>query len=223
MIANLILLALFVFTILLFLQVRNRFMSPKKFNLLALGDSYTIGEGLPAEKNFPTQLVDFFIRSGYMFGMPDVLAKTGWTAENLLDAIKKTELKEHYNFVTLLIGVNDQYQGKSMKEFEHTFIVLLKIAIRFAGDNPKCVFVLRIPDWGQTPFAEGRDRAVITAEIDAYNDVNRRITEEYGANFVETLNAKEAGELTEDQLHPSASVYHEWSLAVAHEIQKQIA
>jgi lysophospholipase L1-like esterase len=223
MIANLILLALFVFTILLFLQVRNRFMSPKKFNLLSLGDSYTIGEGLPAEKNFPAQLVDYFLRSGYMFAMPDVLAKTGWTAEDLLDAIKKTELKEHYNFVTLLIGVNDQYQGKSIREFEHTFVVLLKIAIRFAGDNPTSVFVLKIPDWGQTPFAEGRDRAAIAAQIAAYNEVNRRITQEYGANFVETNNAKESNELTDDQLHPSAPVYYEWSLAVAHEIQKQMA
>ena len=223
MIANLILLALFVFTILLFLQVRNRFMSPKKFNLLSLGDSYTIGEGLPPEQNFPGQLVDFFVRSGYMFAMPDVLAKTGWTAENLLDAIKKTELKEHYNFVTLLIGVNDQYQGKSIRDYEQTFHVLLKIAIRFAGDNPKSVFVLKIPDWGQTPFAEGRDRATITTEIDAYNEVNRRITQEYGANFVETVNAKDSSELTADQLHPSASVYYEWSLAVAHEIQKQLA
>lgn len=222
MVAKLFLLFLFVFTILLFLQLRNRFMSAKKYTLLSLGDSYTIGEGVSIAENFPSLLVDRLNSCGLMFSMPDILAKTGWTAQNLLEAIKSTELREQYDIVTVLIGVNNQYQKLSIKEYEEVFTVLLKIALRFAGDKADSVFVLTIPDWGKTPYAAGRDSQEISHEISMYNAVNKKITEKYAANFVTATDASEIDEITSDGLHPSSKVYAQWSEILAGKIQQQL-
>lgn len=227
MVANLILLGLFVFTIILFLQIRNSFITPRKFTLLSLGDSYSIGEGVETNDNFPHQAVEFLLKTGYMFALPDVLAKTGWTAQDLLSAIKTTHLKEQYSFVTLLIGVNNQYQELDIKEYESAYRILLNIAIQFAGGKPESVFVFSIPDWGKTPFASSRNTAGINKEIRKYNQLNQQIAESQQVNFIRTIDPDtehyEPGDLAEDKLHPSGKVYARWARMLTENIQKQLA
>ncbi|MEO6917228.1 MAG: GDSL-type esterase/lipase family protein [Chitinophagaceae bacterium] len=227
MVAKLVLLCLFVFSIILLLQIRNRFLTPRKFTLLALGDSYSIGEGVESVESFSHQAVEFLQRSGYMFAMPDVLARTGWTAQDLLAAIKSTHLKEQYSFVTLLIGVNNQFQELDLAEYESTFRILLRIAIRFAGGNPGSVYVLSIPDWSKTPFASKRNGFKISLEIKNYNALNQRIAESEQVNFLATTDPEtelyEEGDLAEDELHPSGKIYARWARLLTERIQNQLA
>ena len=141
-------------------------MQQKKYTYLALGDSYTIGEGLPMQDNFPYQTVQLLSESGYSVEIPTIVAKTGWTTDELQRAIGSHILQTRYDFVSLLIGVNNQYRGTGLEEYAKQFEELLQQAIQFAG-NSSHVFVFSIPDWGVTPFAEGRDREYIANRIDA--------------------------------------------------------
>src|SRR5689334_17821355 len=135
-------------------------MTAKTYSYLALGDSYTIGESVPVQDCFSSQTVKLLNGQGLNFADPTIVAKTGWTTDELESAIQKANLQTHYDFVSLLIGVNNQYRGRSVEEYAGQFEELLKQSIAFTG-NPEHVFVLSIPDWGVTPFAEGRDRAFI--------------------------------------------------------------
>jgi lysophospholipase L1-like esterase len=183
---------------------------------LALGDSYTIGEGLPLEDNFPHQTVDLLRKKGMSIAVPEIVAKTGWTTDELMDAITKRTLKSNYYYVSLLIGVNNQYRGRDIATYQKEFEQLLLQAIQFAGDKPQHVFVLSIPDWGATPFAEGRDRAKIASEIDHFNDANRRTAEKHKAHYIEiTTGTREVKQdlslVAEDKLHPSKKEYARWA------------
>ena len=135
---------------------------------LALGDSYTIGESVPSAENFPHQLA-----SALGLGEPQIIAKTGWTTDELNAAIDAANPQGPYDLVTLLIGVNNQYRGRDAEQYRGEFTALLRRAIGFAGGDASNVVVVSIPDWGVTPFAEGRDRAKIASEIDRYNAINR--------------------------------------------------
>ena len=136
---------------------------------LALGDSYTIGEGASAADRWPVQLAALARAQGLPLAAPDIIARTGWTTAELQDAIRAANNQKTYGLVSLLIGVNNQYRGQSVALYRTEFRALLATAIRFAGGQPRHVLVLSIPDWGQTPFAEGRNRAQIAAEIDQFN------------------------------------------------------
>ncbi|MFM1794471.1 MAG: hypothetical protein RL642_856, partial [Bacteroidota bacterium] len=155
----------------------------KTYSYLALGDSYTIGESLPLADNFPHQTVDLLRKKGKQFDQPTIVAKTGWTTDELMAAIGKRELKKQYDFVSLLIGVNNQYRGRDIQTYQKEFEELLKLAIQFAGGKPENVFVLSIPDWGATPFAEGRDREKIKKEIDQFNAANHGISKSFKVNY----------------------------------------
>ena len=120
---------------------------------LALGDSYTIGESVAATERFPVQLAQTL-----KMPEPQIIAKTGWTTDELNAAIDAADPKGPFDLVTLLIGVNNQYRGRDAEQYRGEFAALLKRAIRFAGGDAKKVIVVSIPDWGVTPFAEGRDR-----------------------------------------------------------------
>jgi lysophospholipase L1-like esterase len=191
-------------------------MSQKNISYLALGDSYTIGEGVPLYESFPYQAVQLLRKRGVNINAPEIVAKTGWTTDELQAAINTAKFLPLYDLVTLLIGVNNQYRGKSTEDYAEEFETLLKQAIAFAGNDKGRVVVLSIPDWGATPFAEGRDRAKITAEIDAFNVINRKISSKYKVSYIDItpgtrLAAQDPTLVTKDKLHPSGKEYAKWA------------
>jgi lysophospholipase L1-like esterase len=196
------------------------FMQPKVYSYLALGDSYTIGESVPVYENFPTQVSQLLRKTGHKIHAPEILAKTGWTTGELISAINQHRFLNKYDFVSLLIGVNNQYRGRSVEEYKKEFEELLKLAIAFAGNDPSKVVVLSIPDWGVTPFAEGRDRSQIAKDIDVYNSANKEITVQNNVHYIDiTPLTREAitdqSLLAPDGLHPSAKDYQRWAERVA--------
>ncbi len=183
---------------------------------LALGDSYTIGESVPIYESFPYQTVRMLREKGVKINAPEIVAKTGWTTDELISGVQNSVLQKKYDLVTLLIGVNNQYRGRSVDEFCKQYLALLKKAIDFAGGNKKNVFVLSIPDWGVSPFAEGRDRNKIASEIDAFNKLKEQITRDVGVKFLNiTDGTREATTdsalLARDKLHPSGKEYKRWA------------
>ncbi|NCX96704.1 MAG: SGNH/GDSL hydrolase family protein [Chitinophagia bacterium] len=191
---------------------------------LALGDSYTIGEKVLLENNFPHQLVTFLNRKGLSYTSPEIIAQTGWTTDELAVAIKNaTQRNKKYDLVTLLIGVNNQYRGRDINNYTQEFSQLLHTAIGFANDNPHHVVVVSIPDWGVTPFAEDRNREEIAKQIDEFNAVNKKLATEAGCVYIHiTPSTRQNGTnplyLAEDKLHPSAKEYSIWARMIAEKI-----
>jgi lysophospholipase L1-like esterase len=195
----------------------------KTLSFLALGDSYTIGESVPIHHSFPYQTVQLLRKKGMAVHAAEIVAKTGWTTDELMAGIEKTVFEKNYDIVTLLIGVNNQYRGKTADAYAIEFEALLNKSIAFAGGNKKHVFVLSIPDWGATPFAEGRDRKKIAAEIDAFNSINRKISESRGITYISiTEETKEVSTnpklVAKDGLHPSGDDYARWAEKLSHAI-----
>lgn len=182
---------------------------------LALGDSYTIGESVTDSLRWPNQLVAALNQNGKYFDPATIIAKTGWTTDELSIAMDTITLASSYDYVSLLIGVNNQYRGRSIENFENEFIQLLDRAITLGDQKGTNVFVLSIPDWGVMPFAEGRDREQIALEIDLFNSVIQTACRDKNiAYFNITRISREAvTDLTlvaEDGLHPSAEMYAKW-------------
>ena len=184
-------------------------------NYLALGDSYTIGQGVNEQERFPDQLTAKFAQKNYLVSEPLILAKTGWTTANLDAAIISENLTETFDIVTLLIGVNNQFQGRSIAKFQIQFSDLLTKAITFAKNKPENVIVVSIPDWGVSPYANSLDRAKISKEIDAFNEVKKEETLKMNAKFVDitpisrlALNNSEF--IASDNLHFSGEMYGLW-------------
>jgi lysophospholipase L1-like esterase len=190
---------------------------------LALGDSYTIGEGVPVEGRWPVQLVARLRERGVMVGDPRIIATTGWTTDELSAAMDDAGLRGTVSLVTLLIGVNNQYRGRSASEYREQFLTLLHRAIALAGDSRR-VIVVSIPDWGVTAFAEGRDRAAIASDIDTFNAIAHDETIRAHARWADVTPASRAagakpGMLVEDGLHPSAAQYATWVDVILPEAQ----
>lgn len=186
------------------------------YSYLALGDSYSIGEQVPFAENFPNQTVQQLRKAGFAFYAAEIIAKTGWTTDELSNAIDNTAFLENYDVVSLLIGVNNQYRGRTATEFKIEFEQLLQKAIDFAWGKPDRVFVLSIPDWGVTPFAEGRDRKQVAREIDTFNAVCKNSAAALKAHFIDiTASQRADGNKTEflatDGLHPSGIEYKKWA------------
>lgn len=180
---------------------------------LALGDSYTIGEAVPVEQRFPVQLA-----RELNLGEPQIIARTGWTTDELNAAIDAADPQGPFELVTLLIGVNNQYRGRDAEQYRGEFAALLQRAVGFAGGDPKKVIVVSIPDWGVTPFAEGRDRAKIAGEIDRYNAINREEAAKAGARYVDITPVSRRDDpalVADDKLHPSGRQYTEWVKLIA--------
>jgi lysophospholipase L1-like esterase len=196
-------------------------------NYLALGDSYTIGEKVLLAESFPYQLVQILRKENLSINAPEIIAKTGWTSADLLNGINETALLKYYDFVTLLIGVNNQYDGKNIEDFKIEFEQLLKLSVNFTGYNSNHVLVLSVPDWGITPFAESRDKEKISQEINAYNNICRNITEYYNCTFLEITQAykQDAGDrdfVAADGLHPSPKEYAKWAKKTAEKILEML-
>ncbi|HEY8401323.1 MAG TPA: SGNH/GDSL hydrolase family protein [Cytophagaceae bacterium] len=182
---------------------------------LALGDSYTIGEGVEQVHSFPFQLTLRLRQKGLPVEFPEVVATTGWTTGELLNALEKKKLDTKFNIVTLLIGVNNQYRGYSKEQYREEFFTLVRKAIAYSLHGASHVFVLSIPDWGVTPFAEGRDRDVIRREINEFNQINWEEASRAGVNYTDiTAISRQVplypSWLTHDQLHPSGEMYEQW-------------
>lgn len=184
---------------------------------IALGDSYTIGEAVHEENSFPFQLAAALNANALEVANPKIIAKTGWTTDELQAAIVADEDTKNYDLVTLLIGVNNQYRGYSQTVYRKEFKKLLQTAIAFAGGNKNHVFVVSIPDWSVTPFAEqsGKDLDQVRNEIAAFNAINKKETLTMAVNYTDitpaSRNAKTDKDLlASDGLHPSAKMYGEW-------------
>jgi len=191
----------------------------KSFTYLALGDSYTIGEQVPLHENFPYQTVQL-LRKNFNeqlhFFAPEIVAKTGWTTDELQAQIDVQLFLPQYDLVSLLIGVNNQYRGRSVENYKEEFTPLLQKAITFAGGISNRVFVLSIPDWGKTPFAAERDIQKIEQEIDVYNHACKEIALAHHCHFIDITTSQRAdnyleGFIAEDKLHPSGKEYAKWA------------
>jgi lysophospholipase L1-like esterase len=185
---------------------------------LALGDSYTIGEAVAAHERWPAVLAQRLRHSGTPIDEPQIVAVTGWTTDELAQGMDAAVLLPPYDLVTLQIGVNNQYRGRPADDYRAQFAGLLERAIALAGDRAARVVVASIPDWGVTRFAreQGRDRARIAAELDAYNALARAETERAGARFVDItgISRQHPELLADDGLHPSAAQYALWVEAI---------
>lgn len=184
---------------------------------LALGDSYTIGEGVSLEEGWPAQLARRLRSTGAALADPEIIATTGWTTDELAQAIEAATLRAPYDLVTLLIGVNDQYRGRGADEFERRFRPLLQRAVTLAGESAQRVVVISIPDWSVTPFAaeDARGRPAIAAEIDRFNLIVRNEAAGARAGFVDITPSTRAAAadrtlLAPDGLHPSATMHARW-------------
>lgn len=193
------------------------------YTYLALGDSYTIGEGVPLFESFPYQLVQLLRKKKLHIHSPEIIAKTGFTTFELAEQILKTSLEEKYDFVTLLIGVNNQYRGLSIEDYKNEFTFLLHKAIHFAGGKANHVFVLSIPDWGVTPFAKDAETEKISNEIFSFNETAKSITLQNNVDFTNITSSTsvvstDASYLATDGLHYSAKTYAEWAFPLAEKI-----
>ncbi len=197
------------------------------YTYLALGDSYTIGEQVSMADNFPHQTVELLKKQNYDVAAPVIIAKTGWTTDELAMAIQEHNITDTFSFVSLLIGVNNQYRGRDVHSYRQEFSQLLDQAIAFAGGKSENVFVLSIPDWGVTPFAEGKDRQEIAKEINEYNEANKEITESRKAHYIDiTESTRKNGDnalyLVGDKLHPSGKEYEVWAVKLSSEVASQL-
>jgi lysophospholipase L1-like esterase len=187
--------------------------------LLALGDSYTIGEGVPAADSWPSQLAAALADTGAGLSETRIVATTGWTTVDLRAALDTTALAPPYAMVTLLIGVNDQFGGASVDEYASRFAALLDTAIALAGGDPGCAVVISLPDYGVTPVGRLFDPVVVAQEIDAYNRANRAAALAAGARYVNITGISrdvdgERGLVARDGLHPSGKMYARWVSAI---------
>jgi lysophospholipase L1-like esterase len=194
-------------------------MASNRYRYLALGDSYTIGESVQYSERWPVQLVNLLRKEQIEVDDPLIIARTGWTTDDLMDGIEKEKPDGTYDVVSLLIGVNNQYQGRSTEEYREEFRTLLERSIAFAGGRPSHVIVLSIPDWGVTPSAEGRDREQIGIEIDEFNAINLEEATRRDVHYVDvTPISREMPDnptmLAADELHPSGKMYEAWARLV---------
>lgn len=187
----------------------------KKIRMLALGDSYTIGESVMAAESWPMLFAQTMNANRRNFEQPVVLAKTGWTTGELIEAIQQKNLQGKFDLVSLCIGVNNQYRGLDQSIFRKEFEQLLLTAIGFAGGKKQQVFVLSIPDWGVSKFGLQKGEPTVSQEIDAYNNMAKLICSEQQVDFINITELSrraqtESSLLAEDGLHYSAIMHQQW-------------
>ena len=197
-----------------------------KRTYLALGDSYTIGQSVPVNDRYPMQTIKLLNSGGFHFSDPEIIATSGWTTVNLEAAINTHHFADSiYDIVTLLIGVNDQYQGSTQSEYKNQFTVLLQKSIQFAGNKASHVIVISIPDYSVTPFATNSNKALIGREIDSFNIINRQISAAYEVNYIDITDesrkaATDETLIASDGLHFTGKEYAIWSAMLAAKIKK---
>lgn len=197
----------------------NKTNPDKGIRYLALGDSYTIGEGLTEEGRWPVILAKKLKEYDILVNDPVIIAKTGWTSDELSQAINLARPDGPFDFVSLCIGVNNQYRGRNSGEFAGEFTNLLETSIAFAKNDPARVFVLSIPDWGHTPFAKDRDKELISKQIDEFNQLKRETCLKFSVEFIDitgfTRQLEQPGTwLASDGLHYSSAMHMKWVDAI---------
>jgi lysophospholipase L1-like esterase len=197
------------------------------YSYLALGDSYTIGESVAESERWPVQLVARLNEDGYKVAPPKIIAKTGWTTGNLLKAMRsELNYTRKFDLVSILIGVNNQYQGKSIEDYEEELREIFKLALNHSKLREKGVFALSIPDYGVTPFGEA-NAETIGEEIDEFNAVFRQVAKEFEVNFynitpISREAARDEALIADDGLHPSALMYRYWVDEIIEEIPQML-
>jgi lysophospholipase L1-like esterase len=221
--------SIFLFLILCSIKLVSQDLKPTSpIRFLALGDSYTIGQSVPVQLRWPVQLLDSLEVRGFETDTLRIIATTGWRTDNLINAINNKNLEaENYNLVSLLIGVNNQYQNRPFSQYVTEFPALLDSAIRYAGGDASRVFVVSIPDYAYTPFGQGQDPAEISMELDEYNAYNRSIAETYGITYFDITPISRQGldipsYVASDGLHPSGEQYTKWVELMLEYIDEQI-
>lgn len=197
-------------------------MTKKTIKILALGDSYTIGQGVADSLRFPNQVAKKLLKSNIMTEKVKIIARTGWRTDNLIDAIKLSADTFKYDFVFLLIGVNNQYQNRNINVYKSEFKKLIQTAISYANNSNKNVITVSIPDYGFTPFGAS-DKANISTEIDAYNTINFEISSSLGVNYVTITDISRSNVsnlVASDDLHPSGIQYGLWADRIYDKILK---
>ncbi|GAC1423706.1 MAG: SGNH/GDSL hydrolase family protein [Flavisolibacter sp.] len=188
--------------------------SSKKY--LALGDSYTIGQGVGEQDRYSFLSVSLLKKEGIDLSYPEYIATTGWTTADLQSAIQSKHLSPTYSLVTLLIGVNDQYQGIDTAVYRKRFSKLLQQSLNLAGNDKRKVIVLSIPDYSATPFVDPERKEKVRKEIDLYNIINKEITLSNDIAYVDITPlsreaATDASLLATDHLHYSKKEYQKWA------------
>ena len=188
----------------------------KLYTYLALGDSYTIGEGVNITESFPYQVVEALRKKGFNFSAPEIIAKTGWTTDELSAAIDAHQFLSKYDFVSILIGVNNQYRGRTVEEYKLELEGLIKKALLFADGKKEHVIVISIPDYSISPFAQSIDPENISRSIDLFNSVNNALSIQYKVQHIDiSTDLKDvkdnASLFVEDGLHPTANEYGKWA------------
>lgn len=197
------------------------------YTYLALGDSYTIGEGVPLTESFPYQVVQLLRQKEYDFNAPEIIAKTGWTTDELQLALGRATLLSKYDFVTLLIGVNNQYRGRDAIEYKEQFEELLKKAIELANGKKDRVIIVSIPDYGVTPHGRSMDEEKISKEIEVFNSINKALSIQYKVLHTDVTlgfrqNAGDTSLIAVDGLHPSGKEYRKWAEKIVELIVLQL-
>lgn len=192
---------------------------------IALGDSYTLGEQVPQEQSFPFQLRRLLGLQGLDMADPVVIAQTGWTTDELAASIRERQVSGPFSLVTLLIGVNNQYRGRSLENYAEELSALIDTAISYTDGHPERVYLLSIPDWGTTPFAEGKNRDTIARQIDQFNAKKKELAQKAGTHFLDITDSTRAHGhlpeyLVEDGLHPNGKEYALWAQRLAEVIRK---
>ena len=189
--------------------------STSKFSFLALGDSYTIGEGVNENERWPNQFIEVAYKSGLDIAKPKIIAATGWKTYDLLNAISKTNFTQKYDYVSLLIGVNNQFNSRSINEFEKDLNKLMEEMNSLKKSNGN-IIIVSIPDWGYTPFGNSYNREVISSEINLFNSSLIKFAKSNGLKYVDVTEISrralnESNLLASDNLHPSGLMYLEWA------------
>lgn len=198
-------------------------MKNLELQYLAIGDSYTIGEGVKDADRYPNQLTGLLRDHGYRFGEPKIIAKTGWTTDELQAGITAAGIEgQQFDLVTVLIGVNNQYRGRDVEEYRQQLHEILDAAIVFAKGNKDKVLVISIPDWGVTPFAKEKavDQTKVAQAIDRFNAVKAETAQKMGLRFLDITNhyrmpGNGQMKVVDDKLHPSKEIYNYWATSAS--------
>ena len=185
------------------------------YSFIALGDSYTIGEGVNEDERWPNQFVDVAYENGVDFDQPMIIAETGWKTYDLLNAINQTNFTKKYDYISLLIGVNNQFNSRPIDEFEEDLNKLMNEMKRIKK-NDGSIIIISIPDWGYTPFGESSDMSDISEQINLFNSSLRKFASTNGLKYVDVTEISRRGInepdlITNDNLHPSGIMYLEWA------------